>query len=118
MIKDRLVQPVRSFVSWIKQLNGAMHYKLAERRNHYACKAVGQKTTKPGHTIILYTLLGKRDVYEIPIQDLLNNNELINRFPPTQAIKFGVIALGDLSFGIPYEQQQQRFETIKNQILT
>jgi hypothetical protein len=55
-----------------------LSYKLAEIRNIYTHKAVGQRLNKTGETIILYTILGKRDIYQISIVALMDNGELLD----------------------------------------
>ena len=57
-----------------------LSYKFAEIRNVYSHKAVGQQTSKNGKTVILYTIMGKRDLYRISIEKLMDNKELLERF--------------------------------------
>ena len=117
MENKALLNPLKILIDHIKNANASLQYKLAEMRNHYPCKAVGQKTVSPGRTIILYTILGKRHLHEIPIQSLMENNELINQFPPAQAVKFGAIALGDLLFSLPESERKEKYEAIKSKML-
>lgn len=94
-----------------------LSYKLAEIRNVYSHKAVGQQTDKNGETIILYTIMGKRDLYRISIEKLMGDKTLLERFHPCQTAKFGAIALGDILFSLPTEQREQRYQKIKYQML-
>src|SRR3989338_7611104 len=94
-----------------------LSYKLAEIRNVYSHKAVGQRQGKEGETIIMYTILGKRDLYTIAISKLMDDQELLERFHPCQTAKFGAIALGDILFALPPEQREQRYRKIKHQML-
>ena len=54
--------------------------------------------------------------YEISIKDLLEDKELIAKFHPTEAVKFGAIALGDLLFGIPESERKQKYEEIRDKM--
>src|SRR3990167_428539 len=94
-----------------------LSYKLSEIRNIYTHKAVGQQTGKDGETIILYTILGKRDLYKISIEKLMSDRSLLERFHPCQTAKFGAIALGEVLFCIPPENREQRFTKIKQEML-
>ena len=93
------------------------NYKKAELRNFYSHKAVGQKTNEDGDTIILYTILGKRYIYTISIQNLMETKELLERFHPCQAAKFGSIAMGEVLFSLPSDKREMSFKKIKNQML-
>ena len=94
-----------------------LSYKLSKIRNIYTHKAVGQQTGKDGETIILYTILGKRDLYKISIEKLMSDRSLLERFHPCQTAKFGAIALGEVLFCIPPENREQRFTKIKQEML-
>ena len=112
-----VLEPIKPLTGWISKLNASFLHKIAEMRNHFPYKAVGQCTKTPGDTIILYTILGKRDLYEIPIKDLMDNKELIAKFSPLQAAKLGAIALGDILFSLPEEDRKQRYEEIIEKML-
>jgi len=94
-----------------------LSYKLSEMRNVYTHKAVGQREGKNGKTLIRYTILGKRDLYDIPIKELMDNKELLERFHPCQTAKFGAIALGEVLFALPNEQRENLYNNIKEQML-
>ena len=92
-------------------------YKLSEIKNVYSHKAVGQRTDRHGGTQVLYTILGKRDIYSIRIEDLMDDAQLLSRFHPCQAAKFGAIALGDALFESPADQRESRYQRIKAEML-
>lgn len=72
---------------------------IAVMRNSYPCKLVGGKTDrKQIRTIITYIIWGKRDGHEKSLKHLINDKELIQKFHPTEAIKFGFIFSGDSLF--------------------
>lgn len=82
-------------------------------KNTYTCKLVG---AKQGHenseTIIIYTILGKREGYEKTLRELIINKELIEKFHPTEAIKFGFISLGDILFGFSEDERNEKCNAI------
>lgn len=116
-VKGIKLMKIKNLFKQLKNIRASFEYKLAEMKNHYPCKAIAQKTIKPGETSILYTILGKRHVHEVSIQTLMDDPNLINKFPPTQAVKFGAIALGDLLFNLPEEKREEKFNQIKNTML-
>jgi len=67
-------------------------------KNKYYCKLVGGKndSLKIGTTIV-YTLLGKREGYERSLQEILTG-DLLQKFHPTEVLKFGFIFEGDSMF--------------------
>jgi|GEM_PF-2022805 hypothetical protein len=105
-----MFKKLKLFFPWVS-------YKLAEIRNVYTHKAVGQRQAKNGETLIMYTILGKRDLYDTSINKLMSDQKLLERFHPCQAAKFGAIALGDTLFSLPTEQQKPRYKKIKEKML-
>lgn len=103
----------------ILNLTGKIQYWAALKRNVYHCKLVGEKQNNKDkyNTIILYRFIGKRDIFEIAIKDLLENRELLEKFHPTEAIKFGAIAMGDTLFREDPQAIKQRFDEIKKKML-
>ncbi len=90
------------------------NYKLYEKRNTFTHRAISHSQGKNGETIIAYTILGKRDVYRIAISELLGKKDLVQKFNPLQAVKFGSIALGDVLFSIPQNDRERKYKEIKN----
>ena len=105
-----MFKKLKLFLLWLS-------YKTAEMRNVYSHKAVGQRQRKDGITLIMYTILGKRDLYDVPINELMDNKALLERFHPCQTAKFGAIALGDVLFSLPQDQRENRYKNIKDQML-
>lgn len=101
----------------IKYIQMWFSYKLSEMKNFYSHKAVGWRQDSEGKTIILYTILGKRDVHEISIETLMADKDLLEHFHPCQTTKFGVIAIGDVLFSMPLEQREKKYRKIKNKML-
>lgn len=105
-----MFKKLKLFLLWLS-------YKTEEMRNVYSHKAVGQRQRKDGITLIMYTILGKRDLYNVPISELMGNKDLLERFHPCQTAKFGAIALGDVLFSLPQNQRKKRYKKIKDQML-
>jgi hypothetical protein len=62
-------------------------------RNKYPFKLVGYKSLNK--TIIIYTIFGKRDGYQKTLNSLINTNSVLDKFHPTEAVKFGFISAGE-----------------------
>lgn len=93
-----------------------LNYKICERKNTFTHRAVSHSQGKNGNTIITYTILGKRDLYKVPISELLEDNKLVQNFNPLQAVKFGAIALGDVLFSLPQNDRETKYQEIKNKM--
>ena len=75
------------------------HEKIQLHKNKYPCRLVGENTeNKTNGTTIIFTVLGKRDGYKKLLSDLISNKDLLNKFHPTEAVKFGFIYMGDTLF--------------------
>lgn len=75
--------------------------EIISEYNYYPCKLVGNKThaKKTYGTTILYTIKGKREIFEVPIIELLEDVKFLEKFHPITTVKFGAIAMGDTLFG-------------------
>ena len=77
-------------------------------KNIYPYRLVGEKNnSKVSGTKIIYTTLGKREGYNRSLQDLISNKDLISKFHPTEAVKFGFIYMGDILFGFSNQVKKQ-----------
>ena len=92
------------------------NYKLYERKRTFTHRAISYSEGGSGSTIIAYTIFGKRDLYKISISELLEDENLVQNFNPLQAVKFGVIALGDILFSASQNDREIKYEEIKNKM--
>jgi hypothetical protein len=110
------VDIIKKLSSIISLSNENIQYKLASIKNRYPCLLIGEKIfpnkEKP---TIQYVIKSKRDVvYEITIQELLNDPLLIEKFHPTQAVKIGCIAMGNILCNTPPKQRKEKCSQILN----
>jgi hypothetical protein len=102
----------------IHHLIGKYQYIHSSKRNSYRCKLVGEKPSpEENNTIIIYRILGKRDIFEISIRKLLENPELLSQFHPTEAVKFGAISMGDVLFDLDETKRKDKFNEIKQKMV-
>lgn len=115
-----LYKKVNRFFSNIYDM---IHYNLATRQNKYRCILVSeiQNVQDQYNTVITYRILGKRNLFEITIRELLEQHALINQFSPIDAMKLGEIAMGDFIFSefemSGREEAQKKFNLLKNKML-
>lgn len=65
-------------------------------KNKYPCRLVGEKQDNTiNSTRIIFTILGKREGYDTTLNELINNKDLLKKFHPTEAVKFGFIHMGE-----------------------
>lgn len=64
--------------------------------NKFPCKLVGGfQCDKASNTTICYTILGRRDGYECKLADIVKSSSMLEKFHPTEAVKFGFIFAGE-----------------------
>lgn len=61
--------------------------------NKYPFKLVGYESLNK--TTIIYTLFGKRDGYQKTLNNIINTDLVLDKFHPTEAVKFGFISAGE-----------------------
>jgi len=92
--------------------NAAEYYFLS-LRNRYPCKIVGEKFNENTHeTIVMYKVLPKKEEFEIRLKDLLENQSLLEKFHPTQTVKLGFMAFGEIFFNQPKENAYEKYRDI------
>lgn len=107
---------------WFESLRNKMRLSTGasiSMRNRYPCLLIGEKHLHDKNkTVIQYIIKSKRDtVYEISIEELLNDPMLIEKFHPTQAVKIGCIAMDDILYSTPEDQRKQKYRSIMYQML-
>ncbi|MBA3660217.1 MAG: hypothetical protein H0W64_00635 [Gammaproteobacteria bacterium] len=72
---------------------------FAISKNNYPFKLVGYKST-PGcqDTTIVYTIFGRRDGHRKILSEIISKNDFLEKFHPTEVIKFGFINSGEEYF--------------------
>lgn len=111
-----IFQIVQNFIS---DVIGFIQYRKATKSNYYPCKLIGEKpnNAEQSNTVIIYRHIGKREIFEISVKDLLDKRDLLERFHPTEAVKFGAIAMGDILFQENPGIRKQRANIIKRKML-
>lgn len=100
-------------------INYLYYFKSSLRKNVYPYKLISKKiTSNHAVTIISYRTRGQNKINEISLQELLNNKKLIDRFHPLEAVKLGSIAFEDIILNLPSETQNNKFNQIRNIMLS
>lgn len=99
----------------IVKLKNHAYYSAASLKNRYPCQIVGEKYLfENKETTILYALKSKREVvYEITVSALLEDQLLLEKFHPQDAVKIGCIAMGDTLFNSDINQKEKYQVVIK-----
>lgn len=108
---------IKKIKNGIKKIIGFFQYHTDSLKNYYPCTLVGERPSKEGNTVILYRILGKRDIFEISIKELLEDSKLVSSFHPTAAVKFGAIAMGDILLMEDHGKRSAKFDLIKRKML-
>lgn len=110
---------INKLIDYFKNKSALSPYKMMSVQNRYPCMLIGEKHLYDCKTtIIQYVVKSKRDVvYEINIDELLNDPLLIEKFHPTQAVKIGCIAMGNILYSTPETEIKQKYEHIMENML-
>ncbi len=72
---------------------------FSNTRREYPVKIVGERLcNNNAETTILYRISPKKEVFEIPLKELLEDAILIEKIHPYQAVKLGFMACGEIMF--------------------
>jgi hypothetical protein len=69
-------------------------------------------------TILMYRRRGKRDIFELPAQDICNNPDLISKFHPLDVRIVAYISAVEQILEIEPEHRFERFTIIKDKIFS
>ncbi len=109
---------IQQLKNTIAKLTGFFQYSYARIRNYYPCRFVGEKRSKETNTaIIIFRELGKSQLIEMPIKELLTDPNLIAHFHPTEALQIGSIALEEFIFELPSHERKIKFNQTKEVML-
>jgi len=105
----------RLFRKPFQHLIAPVSYRFCSLQNRYPCKLVGIKcAASQNETIIQYIVSPGKGPFEISIRDLLDDELLLEKFHPRQAVRIGYFAFGDLFFGLAPEAALEKYkETIE-----
>ncbi len=67
-------------------------------------------------TILLYRVRGKRDIFELPAQDICNNPALISKFHPLDVRIISFISGMEQVIEVTPQKRLEQFQIIKNKI--
>ncbi|NNM59198.1 MAG: hypothetical protein HKM04_05225 [Legionellales bacterium] len=96
-----------------------IHYQMENRKNQYQCQLIGEKINASDkvNTVLIFRMMGKRDIHEIPVDKLLEDKTLVEKFCPTDGVKIGIIAMGDMLLNEENQTKAiQKIEKIKKQM--
>lgn len=94
-------------------LSAATSYHYLSIKNRYPCRVVGERVDpKNRGTVVIYKVLPKKEEFEINLRDLLDQPLLIEKFHPTEAIRLGFMAFGDLFFNQTKEKAFTEYQNI------
>jgi len=78
-------------------------------RREYPVKIVGERFCKNNtETVILYRISPKKEAFEMPLKELLEDAILIEKIHPYQAVKLGFMACGEIMFNYKDGEDQKR----------
>lgn len=100
-------------------INYLYYFRSSIAKNTYPCKLVGEKISFPSNEqIILFKVLGKKNIYNAPLKGLFPDKKIISGFSPKDALKLGEIAFNEIINNVPKDEQLDKFKRMKEVMLT
>lgn len=101
----------KRFLNKLGQVSSATAYHYLSIKNRYPCRVVGERiNSNTQETIVLYKVLPRKEEFEINLKDLLDQPMLVEKFHPTEAIRLGFMAFGDIFFNQPKEKAYSKYQ--------
>lgn len=101
-----------------KKLINKYHYSVESIKNRYPCKIIDIKNLNDGFTLteIKYLAATKLNVRTTTIQALLDDPMLVEKFHPTDGVKLGFLACGELLLrdNITIDEAKKLYQVIIN----
>ena len=107
--------------NFIEKIKNKFYYTAESIKNRYPCKIITVKNyldlKKP--TKITYQAVTRFNLRESPIDDILNDLMIIEKFHPTDGVKLGFLAAGEilLKSGKSLDEIQAQYEKIASSML-
>lgn len=94
------------------------HYASESIKNRYPCKIIKVNISKFAPSEIQYMAASKINIRQSTVKDLLDDPCLVEKFHPTDGIKLGFLAFGEiiLDKSSSIEQAKKHFLEIANQL--
>ena len=82
----------------LELIKNRAYYYLASIKNRYPCKIVGIGSSAEnwGTFKVIYRAITKFNIVEASAQEIMDDPMLIEKFHPTDAVKLGFIAAGEV----------------------
>lgn len=81
-----------------EKLKNKFHYTIESIRNRYPCKLIKIKNFDDPNkkTLVTYQAVGRFNVRESTLENILNDPMIIEKFHPTDAVKIGFLSAGEI----------------------
>ena len=91
----------------------ATPYHFLSIKNRYPCRITAERIDPlTQETNVVYRVSPRRDEFEIKLKSLLDQPLLIEKFHPTETIRLGFMAFGDIFFNQSKEDAHKQYQHI------
>lgn len=91
----------------------ATTYQCLSIKNRYPCRVVGERIhSDTQETVVIYKITPRKEEFEISLKELLNQPLLIEKFHPTEALRLGFMAFGEIFFNQPKDAAYAKYQDI------
>jgi hypothetical protein len=105
----------------IEKFKNKLHYSIESIHNRYPCKLIKIKHAGDfkKNSRVIYRAVTKLNIRECSIKEVLDDTSLVEKIHPTDCIKLGFIALGDILLKecSSIEEAQTKYKQIINEML-
>lgn len=104
--------------SFLKKMINRYHYSMESIKNRYPCKIIGIKNindfNKPSE--IQFLAATKLNIRSSTVQSILDDPLIVEKFHPTDGVKFGFLACGEILLrdNISIEEARRLYLSIIN----
>ena len=101
----------------INNLKNGYHYSIESIKNRYPCKIIEIDYSETSPCIITYRCATRLNVRKNTLEEILNDKSLVEKFHPSDCVKFGFISAGDILFKNEYGDNKEKYLSILEQMI-
>lgn len=85
-------------------------------KNRYPCKIIGERKSEQGKTIVIYKVLSQQALFEVSLEDLIEDPSVLQKIDPVETLQLGIIAFGDIFFNLPHAEARQKYNELLDKL--
>lgn len=108
----------QTFFALIKTIINSVHYYRKYRKNFYSLRLLPtQRLTEDGKTMVKVRQFGNQNHFYMPVHELFDNDDLLEKFHPRDISRISLITFGELIFNNNRQEPLASFEKLRNDVM-